>query len=647
VERKQLHVLLIEDNPADAKLTRRALEASENPTYRIDDVPSLGEAAIRLGQTPYDAVLLDLGLPESVGVDAVAQFRALCPFPPPLIVLTAHDDQRVALEALDQGAQEYIIKSDIVCLSRSIRHAIVRQQMMQELNTANEMLQGKNVRLAELYDSAQQFVDNVSHEFRTPLTVIREFTSIVRDGCAGPVTPNQIEYLDKVLNRSDDLAHMIDDMLDISKLESGRLGVWRRPYKVAEMITTVIGSLEKRAESKNIRLTRNVEPDLPQVFCDEEKAQRVLINLAVNAIKFTPDGGQVEIWARPATDGAEIVVGVTDSGPGISAENLEIVFERFRQLGTNMRASTKGFGLGLNIAKELVNLNLGKMNVESDLGKGSTFSFTLPCNDHTVVFERYAERIVALADSLSELSFVTASIDSESSKSVVVAMDEYLQRAVRSHDLVIQTSGHTWLVAASCAERDVSAAIDRLNSGWQEYARNCPNVELPELHLTPSGTWPLSAGLSRLREEFRTLIDGRATKRPLLGTVLVVDDDQEVSACLGVRLQLVGYEVLKAFDGQEGLAATIKHHPDAVVLDIRMPKMDGITVLREIRSNESVRRTPVVVLSANIRDQHLALEAGANFFVSKPYEAGAVLSAIESSMSTAVNGAGINVDARN
>jgi signal transduction histidine kinase len=627
----QLHVLLIEDDADDAKNTRSALSTSDDPTYRVDQVASLSDAAGRLGDTPYDAVLLELGLPEASGVDAVAKFRALCPFPPPLIVLTSHDCERVALEAIDQGAQEYILKSDIKCLSRAIRHAISRQQMLAELNSANELLQLKNARLAELYDTAQQFVDNVSHEFRTPLTVIREFTAIVRDGVDGPVTPQQIEHLDKVMTRTDDLALMIDDMLDIRKLESGGLSVWRRPSQVSDMIAGVMGSLKTRADSQNIRLTSQLSKILPQVFCDEEKAQRALVNLVVNAIKFTPAGGHVEIWARLAEDHGDVVVGVTDSGPGISPENLEVVFGRFKQLQSNLRASTKGFGLGLNIARELVNLNLGQMHIESEVGKGSTFSFTLPRNEHTVVFDHYTQRIVALAHALSEMSFISVSITA-SNKNTSGVVDEYLQRSVRSEDLVIQTSNQTWLVMASCPEQDVPSFIDRLTKDWQDQARNCPDGDLPVLEFAHRGTWPLSSGKSQLREAFRALA-GCLDTVACRGTVLVVDDNEEVSNCLGVRLRLAGYNVINAHDGEEGLAATIDHHPDAVVLDVRMPKKDGITMLREMRSNESVQCIPVVVLSANARDQHRALEAGANFFVSKPYEASAVLSAIESSIS--------------
>jgi two-component system response regulator VicR len=115
-------------------------------------------------------------------------------------------------------------------------------------------------------------------------------------------------------------------------------------------------------------------------------------------------------------------------------------------------------------------------------------------------------------------------------------------------------------------------------------------------------------------------------------TVLVVDDDREVSQCLGVRLQAAGFTVLSAYDGEEGLAAAYANQPDAVVLDVRMPKKDGLTVLRELRTTPSMRRTPIVMLSASIRDQHTALEAGASYFVPKPYEAKDILSAIESSM---------------
>ena len=244
-------------------------------------------------------------------------------------------------------AQDYLSKDEIVpaLLSRSIRYAIQRQHLLDQIQSANTMLEQKNERLAKLYNLAQQFVENVSHDFRTPLTVIREFTSIVRDGLDGPVTPKQAEHLGKVLHRTDDLAIMVDDMLDISKLESGLLGVWRRPCRAAELIETVQGLIKARADSKAIVLKTTVDADLPQVFCDDEKARRVLINLAVNAIKFTPEGGAVEIWAHGSRENEEVTVGVSDTGPGLSLENRTAIFDRFRQVDQGLRRH-QGIWLG-------------------------------------------------------------------------------------------------------------------------------------------------------------------------------------------------------------------------------------------------------------------------------------------------------------
>jgi signal transduction histidine kinase len=634
VNRKTLRVLLIEDDESDAYLTRRALSKIVDPAYEVDTSASLGEADKRLSTAQYDVTLLDLGLPESHGIETLARFRERCGESLPVIVLTNLDDEHAALETLDNGAQDYLIKNHLQpdSLSRAIRYALQRQQLLAQLQAANEMLHSKNERLSELYDTAQQFVDNVSHEFRTPLTVIREFTSIVRDGYDGPVTSKQVEHLDKVLHRTDDLALMVDDMLDISKLEAGLLGVWRRPGSVREMIKNVAGLVNARAESKQIRLTTQFPDELPMVFCDDEKAQRVLINLTVNAVKFTPEGGNVKLWARLSGDGEEITVGVTDSGPGISADNLEFIFQRFKQVETNLRASTKGFGLGLNIAKELVQLNLGQIQVESEVGHGSTFSFTLPRNDPGIIFERFVRRRAAHSKELPWLSLITAAFDMEFKADAVPIIDEFLQRSVRTHDLVLKTASGAWLIAASCSELESPNVISRLEQSWQEYARNYPSAGLPAIRLAHVRSYCCSDELDSLRDNWRRLARNPDAETTASRTVLVVDDDVEVNSCLGVRLQAAGYQVLSAYDGDQGLSTAIERHPDAVVLDVRMPKKDGLTMLREMRTHREVQNTPVVMLSASVRDQHRALEAGANYFVTKPYEAKDVLSAIKSSL---------------
>jgi len=246
------------------------------------------------------------------------------------------------------------------------------------LEVANQALAEKNEQLSGLYQTAQRFVDDVSHEFRTPLSVIKGYSEIMRRGLAGPLSQEQTDFTQLIIERTRDLAQMVDDLLDTSKLRAGSLRVDRKPCDVATIFKAVRPSLEGRLAGSKIQWQERIEAGLPLVFADAEKASRVIVNLAVNAIKFSPEGSQVVLWARVGRLG-EVEIGVTDEGMGIAPENLASIFERFRQVGN--APTTKGFGLGLNIAKELVSLNLGRISVSSEEKKGSTFSFTLPVDE--------------------------------------------------------------------------------------------------------------------------------------------------------------------------------------------------------------------------------------------------------------------------
>jgi signal transduction histidine kinase len=634
VQGNQIRVLLVDDDSVDADLTARALSKVGNPTYQLTRADSLAEAEQRLLETNFDVALLDLGLPDTLRSETVSRFREASSGSLPVVILTGLADDRSALDSLDLGAQDYLSKDEATpeLLSRSIRYAVQRHQLHGQLKSANDELEKKNERLAKLYNTAQEFVENVSHEFRTPLTVIREFSSIICDGLDGPVTPKQVDHLQKILHRTDDLALMVDDMLDISKLEAGLLGVWRRPTTVVELLETVRGFLDGRAKSKRIVLGVAAGGDLPQIYCDEEKARRVLINLAVNAIKFTPESGSVELWANANDDAHQVTVGVTDTGPGISPHNLSSIFDRFRQVDTGLQASVKGFGLGLNIAKELVALNLGQIDVTSEVGAGTTFSFTLPMNNPHAVFVHYLKRIQAKGLSECALSLLTVGTSPHIESASFPVVDEFLQRSLRADDLVVRFGAGPWVVIAPCQSQHCVHIIRRLNNDWAQFERNCPQNELPKLVIKPLDTWSIPKQYEGLSRAYMGITSGSSNDVPPKRKVLVVDDDREVSQCLCVRLQSAGYDVVSAMDGEAGLAAAIEHHPDAVVLDVRMPKKDGLTVLREIRADCQLQRTPIVMLSASVRDQHRALEAGASYFVPKPYEAKQVLTAIESSI---------------
>jgi PAS domain S-box-containing protein len=262
------------------------------------------------------------------------------------------------------------------------------------VETANHALALKNVQLSDLYQTAQRFMDDVSHEFRTPLSVIKGYSELMHADLVGPQSTEQKRFCQIIIDRARDMAQMVDDLLDSSKLRAGSLRVDRKPCEVADIFSALHPIIDSRVAASNIEWVEQIEADLPQVFADAEKATRVLVNLVINAIKFSPEGSRIILSAK-ATPNGDIQISVIDQGPGISLENLAIIFQRFKQVG-NAIASAKGFGLGLSIARELVALNLGEITVASNVEKGSTFSFTLPLNDPEILLTRLFKRLETL-----------------------------------------------------------------------------------------------------------------------------------------------------------------------------------------------------------------------------------------------------------
>jgi PAS domain S-box-containing protein len=279
----------------------------------------------------------------------------------------------------------------IVGAAKIVRDISERREK-QELLNLNDLLARQNRRLEEMTDRAHRFVDDVSHEFRTPLTVIKEYTSIIADGLGGPVSDMQQDWLQVIDVATVDLNQMVEDFLDSSKLRAGRLRVDRRSVSVMSVLAGVQKMIARKAAARQINVLQHVEPGLPPVFADEEKLRRVVMNLLTNAIKFSPEGGSVLIGARASALG-DVEFSVVDHGPGLAPADLKLLFERFRQLPNALSPSVKGFGLGLNIARQLVWLNLGTISVESEPGKGAIFSFTVPAMRMETVIDRFFERL--------------------------------------------------------------------------------------------------------------------------------------------------------------------------------------------------------------------------------------------------------------
>jgi PAS domain S-box-containing protein len=225
----------------------------------------------------------------------------------------------------------------------------------------------------------EKLLSHVSHELRTPLTAIYLFTTNVLDGLLGDLTPEQREHLTFALDNVKQLKSMVSDLLDITRVETHKLTVEPQHVNLSKLIGEVLSTCRKNSAVKNIILRSNVGPDLPFLWADPARALQILINLIDNGIKFTPEGGTVTVdsW-RSAEDDGFLCVSVSDTGVGISPENREVIFDRLAQVESSTEPGRSGLGLGLFIARDLVSRHRGRIWVESQLGHGSTFYFTLP-----------------------------------------------------------------------------------------------------------------------------------------------------------------------------------------------------------------------------------------------------------------------------
>jgi signal transduction histidine kinase len=249
----------------------------------------------------------------------------------------------------------------------------------------------ENVRLfTESQDKTQQleianrhkseFLANMSHELRTPLNAVIGFSEVLIERMFGEVNPKQEEYLNDILSSGKHLLSLINDILDLSKIEAGRMELEAQPFDLPSALDNALTLIRERAARHSIGLEVHVDPAIGEVVADERKVKQVLLNLLSNAVKFTPEGGKITMSA--ALNGEAVVVSVADTGIGIAAEDQEAVFEEFRQVGDDYARKREGTGLGLALARRLVELHGGTLSVQSELGKGSTFTFTIPVRAH-------------------------------------------------------------------------------------------------------------------------------------------------------------------------------------------------------------------------------------------------------------------------
>jgi signal transduction histidine kinase len=254
--------------------------------------------------------------------------------------------------------------------------AVVLAVLIGRLRRNRQQLEIANAHLADASRHKSEFMANMSHELRTPLNAIIGFSDVLEQSLFGELNEKQTDYTRDIATSGRHLLDLVNEILDLSKVEAGRMELERSEFALGDTIRAALAFVRERAAGHRIELDSLVREDLGTLFADERKIRQVLLNLLSNAVKFTPDGGRVAVRAL-RMDG-EMQVSVQDTGIGIAPEDQPRVFEEFRQVGTTSDRSREGTGLGLTLAKRLIELHGGRIWIDSVVGKGTTFTFAIP-----------------------------------------------------------------------------------------------------------------------------------------------------------------------------------------------------------------------------------------------------------------------------
>jgi signal transduction histidine kinase/CheY-like chemotaxis protein len=473
-----------------------------------------------------------------------------------------------------------------------------------------EIAQKAIVEMREVDRLKSQFLANMSHELRTPLNSIIGFSRVIMKGIDGPITETQQVDLNAIYSSGQHLLGLITDILDLSKIEAGKMELSFEDINLADLVNSVMSTAAGLVKDKPIKLVRQVDSGLPLVQADPMRLRQVLINFLSNAAKFTEEGSiTVEAYIQNGADAdrkepgkkPEVVVTVTDTGPGISPEDQKKLFQPFSQVDDSPTRKTGGTGLGLSISRSLIELHGGRIGLlKSEVGKGSTFFFAIPLKQ------------------TGKLKLPNGIKPQENGNNIILAIDDDRQ-VISLYERYLTPQGFKVV-----SQTDPSTAIEQVKKikpfaitldvmmpgedGWQvlhdlkldPQTRNIPVIMCSILEEEEKG---FSLGASDflvkpiLQDDLINALN-RLDNGGQVSEVLVVDDDpmdlRMVKKMLETNNQ---FQVTLAQGGDQAWTMISNHKPHAIILDLFMPGMDGFTLLEKIHSEPDLRELPVIVLT--------------------------------------------------
>jgi PAS domain S-box-containing protein len=520
-------------------------------------------------------------------------------------------NKRTGIMARHKDGHEFPVEisiSPVQVGSKYIFNAFLRdvteaKNAQRQIEEQNQQLETRSLEVQKATRLKSEFLASMSHELRTPLNAILGFSDLLADDTAGALNPKQRRFIGHVRNGATHLLALINDILDLSKIEAGQLEVFPENISLQHALSEVLPQLQPLIDKRKMDL--DVTREQFMVYADRLRLKQVLYNLLSNAVKFTPETGSISVAAH--TEGDSVHISVADTGVGVRKEDQAAIFEEFRQVGESARGIKEGTGLGLAITRRLVEQQGGTISIESELGKGAKFTFTLPVGQHKVLAEVPGAAIAA--SPLKSKRPTVLVVDDKAQERELLA--SYL--APEGYRIVTAASGDEAISMARDLRPDV-ITLDILmptGSGWEMLyrLRNTPEtskipivvvsiVDQRHLGFSLGAAEYLVKPVSReilLEALGRHIIADRDGKASF--TCLVIDDDQDTLRLVSEVLQSVGCAPVAIDNGKSALEFLKDHEVDVVLLDLLMPEMDGFEVLRRVKASPQLQNLPIVIMT--------------------------------------------------
>lgn len=583
---KSPSILVIDDEEG---LCRMLTFGLEDRGYRVVTASSGEEGIEKAKHENYELALCDIMMPGISGVEVLQELKAMQPTLE-VIMATGFATLETAVESMKRGAFDYISKPyDLDQLCMVFEKALEHRQLKAQVGELQEMNRMKS-----------EFLANMSHELRTPMNAIIGYTSLLIDRTYGDLTPKQENGLKRIETNSRNLLQLINNILDISKLNAGRMQLYMEKCFLKEITDEVLLTTECLARERALTLQDEV-PEGLRVETDKTKLKQILINLVGNAIKFTHHGS-VTVKAEALTGPSRVIVSVQDTGIGIKPDDIPRLFEEFKQLDASTTREYGGTGLGLAICKKMVTLMGGSIHVESQPGAGSTFVVTLP-----------------LTQNVSEVPAAPVYTSSavQAGQKLVLSIDDDPEVLTLIADS-LKGTGYAFAAAQNGQEgvalaRQLRPHIITLDimmphmDGWSvlQLLKNDPDlrsIPVVIVSIMENKALGFSLGVTDYivkpfdRQQLLSKIKACDADTP--HKVLVVDDDHATTQLLSDFLTQEGFQVQVASNGAQALEHLGTYQPDILFLDLMMPQCSGFDVLESIEKDNRYIHLRVFVMTA-------------------------------------------------